>query len=293
METIYINKLDEVFNCDDLSLMLGNFDGFHRGHQELLKNLNKYNTKKGLLTFYPHPLEILKKEKFLYLDTIKDKEEYLSNKLDYLIVLRTSEEILNARKCEFIRFLRNNNVINLVCGIDYTFGVHKEGTVDDLKIFNLDIVSDYKLYNKRVSSSEIRSLIKNGKIGRANILLGHDYTIKGKVVLGNQLGRTIGFRTANIEQNEYLFPKNGVYFGYVTIDDVKHYAMINIGSNPTVGGVRRRLEGHIFDFDLEIYNKDIKVSFLKFIREEKKFNNLDDLKNELIENKKYCLSLIK
>lgn len=293
METIYINKLDEVFNCDDLTLMLGNFDGFHRGHQELLKNLNKYNTKKGLLTFYPHPLEILKKEKFLYLDTVKDKEEYLSNQLDYLIVLRTSKEMLNARKYEFIRFLRNNNVINLVCGIDYTFGVHKEGTVDDLKIFNLDIVSDYKLYNKRVSSSEIRSLIKNGKIGRANILLGHDYIIKGKVVLGNQLGRTIGFRTANIEQNEYLFPKNGVYFGYVIVDGIKNYAMINIGSNPTVGGVKRRLEAHIFDFDQDIYNKDIKVSFLKFIRDEKKFNNLNDLKNELIENKKYCLSLIK
>lgn len=292
MKTIYINNLEEVFNKEELSVMLGNFDGFHRGHAKLLEELLKYNTKKAMLTFYPHPLEILKNTNFKYLDTILDKEEYLSDKLDYLIVLKTSKEMLSKKKEEFIKFLKNNNTVNVVCGRDYTFGALKEGTIEDLKCFNINVTSDFKLYNKRVSSTDIRNLLKRGKIVKANILLGHNYTIRGIVSKGNQLGRTIGFRTANIEQNDYLFPKNGVYFGYVTIENTIYYSMINIGNNPTVGNTLLRLEAHIFDFDQDIYNKEIKVSFLRYIRDEKKFSSLEELKEELARNKEYCINLI-
>lgn len=292
MKTIYINDLEEVFNNEELSVMLGSFDGFHRGHAKLLEELLKYNTKKAMLTFYPHPLEILKNTSFKYLDTIIDKEEYLNDKLDYLIVLKTSIEMLSKRKDDFIKFLKNNNTVNVVCGSDYTFGALKEGTIKDLECFNLNVTSDFKLYNKRVSSTDIRKLLKRGKIVKANILLGHDYTIRGIVSLGNQLGRTIGFRTANIEQNDYLFPKNGVYFGYVTLDSTKYYSMINIGNNPTIGNTQLRLEAHIFNFDQNIYNKEIKVSFLRYIRDEKKFASLEALKEELKRNKEYCKNCI-
>ena len=293
MKIVYIDNLTQIFNNKPLSIMLGNFDGFHRGHQQLFNELLKYKTKKSLLTFYPHPLTIIKNIDFKYLDTISDKFEYLYNLIDYLIVIRTTKDILNSSKKEFIQFLQLNKVENVVCGKDFTFARNKEGTIKDLNIFNLNVVEDYTIDNIRVSSTEIRSLIKSGSIEKANILLGHDYTIKGIVSKGNQIGRTIGFRTANIEQNEYLFPKCGVYFGYVTIDNNKYFSMINIGTNPTINKeIKSRLEVHIFNFNDDIYNKTIKVSFLKFIRDEKKFNSINELIDELNNNKNYCLSLI-
>lgn len=294
MKIVYIDNLTQIFNKEELSIMLGNFDGFHKGHQQLFNELLKYKTKKSLLTFYPHPLTIIKNIDFKYLDTISDKFEYLYNLIDYLIVIRTTKDILNSSKKEFIQFLQLNKVENVICGRDFTFARNKEGTIKDLNIFNLNVVEDYTIDNIRVSSTEIRSLIKSGSIEKANILLGHDYTIKGIVSKGNQIGRTIGFRTANIEQNEYLFPKCGVYFGYVTIDNNKYFSMINIGTNPTINKeIKSRLEVHIFNFNEYIYNKIIKVSFLKFIRDEKKFNSINELMDELNNNKNYCLSLIK
>ena len=293
MKTIYIDSLNQLFNNEPLSIMLGNFDGFHKGHQQLFSELLKFNTKKSLLTFYPHPLTIIKNIDFKYLDTISDKNEYLCNLIDYLIVIKTTKEILNSSKEDFIQFLQLNKVENVICGRDFTFARNKEGTIKDLNIFNLNVVEDYTIDNIRVSSTEIRSLIKSGSIEKANILLGHDYTIKGIVSKGNQIGRTIGFKTANIEQNEYLFPKCGVYFGYVTIDNNRYYSMINIGTNPTINKeIKSRLEVHIFDFNLDIYNLVIKVSFLKFIRDEKKFNGINELIDELNNNKNYCMKLI-
>lgn len=292
MKIIYIDSLSEIFNNEPLALMLGNFDGFHLGHQELLKELLKIKTKKGLLTFYPHPSTIFKGTKFYSLDTIKDKEEYLKDYIDYIIVLKTSSEILNSSKETFLNFLKNNKVKSVVCGSDYTFACQKEGTVKDLNVFDLHVVPDFKIDNIRVSSSEIRTYLKKGEIESANKMLGRNYFIKGIVKKGSQIGRTIGFPTANIESSDYLFPKCGVYFCYAYINNKKYKAMVNIGINPTINLIdKERLEAHILDFNQDIYEEELKIEFIKKIRDEQKFASKEELIDILRKNKQECESL--
>lgn len=292
MRTIFINNLKEIFNHDELSIMLGNFDGFHLGHQKLLDELVKINTKKALLTFYPHPLTILNNRDFKYLDTIEDKENRLDKKLDYLIVLKTSKEILESNKEDFINFLKLNKVVHVVCGKDYTFARNKEGTVSDLFTFNCHIVPDYKIDGIRVSSTLIRKYLIDGDIHLANNFLGRNYSVKGTVVEGSKIGRTIGFPTANIQETIYLLPKNGVYFGYVTMDNKRYKSMINIGINPTINLVKHpRLETHILDFNQDIYGKVILIEFVQKLRDEQKFNSKEELIDMLYKNKKQCEQL--
>ncbi len=292
MRTIFINNLKEIFNLEALSIMLGNFDGFHLGHQKLLEELKKINTKKALLTFYPHPLTILNNRDFKYLDTIEDKEEHLNNQLDYLIVLKTSKEILESSKEDFIDFLKLNNVVHVVCGKDYTFARNKEGTVRDLFDFNCHIVEDYKIDGVRVSSTLIRKYLSDGDIHLANQFLGRNYSVKGLVVEGSKIGRTIGFPTANVEETIYLLPKNGVYFGYTTVDNKRYKAMINIGINPTINLVKHpRLEAHILDFNQDIYGKVILIEFVQKLRDEQKFNSKEELIDMLYKNKIQCEGL--
>ncbi len=294
MKTVFIKDLNEVFQNENLALMLGNFDGFHLGHNALLNELKKLNIKQGLLTFYPHPLKILKNLDFKYLDTIKDKEKKLENEIDYLIVINTTKELLNENKNSFINFLKNNKVSDIVCGNDFTFGKNKSGTVKDLSDFRLHIVPDYKIDNIRVSSTYIRKYLNEGNIDFANKYLGHFYEIEGVVSHGSHLGNTIGFPTANIEENEYLLPSNGVYFGYAIVDDKKIFGMINIGINPTINLLnKKRLEINLFDYNQDLYDKIIRVGFIKKLRDEIKFNSKEELINMLNKNKLECINLIK
>lgn len=295
MKIIEVNSLQDVFNKNDkLAIMLGDFDGMHKGHKALLKTLLSINLKHALLTFYPHPLEILLNKEFKYLDLVSDKIELLDNCLDYLIIINTSKDILNSSKIDFINFLKNNYITDVVCGKDFSFGKNKEGSVNDLNVFNCHIIDDVMNENVRISSSLIRNLIKEGNVEKANFLLGRDYFIKGVVTKGNMLGRTINFPTANISYSKYLMPARGVYFGYAVIDNNKYYGMINIGINPTFNLLKEnRLEINIFDFSNNLYDKEIKVCFIKKIREEKKFNSKEELVNELIKNKDECFKLAK
>ncbi len=290
MRIIEINSLDEVFNKNNLSIMLGDFDGMHKGHQVLLNTLLNIKAHHAMLTFYPHPKEFFTSEKFKYLDTIKDKEIRLCNDLDYLIVLKTNKNILNSSKQDFINFLKNNNVTDVVCGNDFTFGKNKEGNVSDLNMFNVHLVDDVTLNNKRISSTSIREYLRKGQIKEANCLLDRIYSVKGIVSKGSQLGRTIGFPTANLDDLDYLLPGRGVYFGYALIDNIKYFGMINIGINPTFNLLKNnRLEINIFEFNNNLYDKEIEVFFIDKIRDEKKFNSKEELVLELEKNRLECL----
>ena len=298
MISIYIKDKNFITIPEKICAAIGNFDGVHLGHQRLIEECKKQCQEKGyksaVLTFYPHPLKVLNNFDFKYLDTIKDKEIYLENDIDYLVVLSTSKELLNSTKNDFIKFLKLNNVRDIVCGNDFTFGSHKSGTIKDLSLFNLSVVPDYTTNNIRISSTKIREFLRNGNVVEAKNFLGRYYELQGLVVHGSQIGRTIGFPTANIEENEYLLPKNGVYFGYAIIDKEKYFGMINIGVNPTINLIdKRRLEINIFDFSKDIYGKTIRVGFIDKIRDEKKFDSKEELVKTLELNRDTCIKLAK
>ena len=178
----------------------------------------------------------------------------------------------------------------ITCGADFRFGFKREGDIIDLrKKFKLTVVDDYIVNRTRVSTSIIKEFIADGLIEEANNLLKAPYTICGKVVHGNKIGRKLGYPTANIEYQDYLLPKNGVYLTITTIKDIKYLSMTNIGFNPTINEQSKpRLEVHILDFNEEIYDEEIEVSFIKYLREERKFNNKEELINSLQETINIC-----
>ena len=292
MEVIYLD--DYITIEDEICLAVGYFDGLHLGHYALLNKViqisqdNHY--KKAMLTFDHHPSYILDFfESEYYLESFDDRVQELEKLgFDYLFVVPFSKTIARFSADEFIKeFIQPLNVKHVVCGFDFTFGNQAKGNAETLKkYFNTSIIDEVKYKDEKVSSSINRALLKEGHIEDANQLLNKPYMIKGKVVKGRQIGRVLGFPTANIDFKRYVLPKRGVYASYVYIDGKKYLSMTNIGKNPTITDlVVPSLEVHIFDFDEDIYNKTITVEFVHFIRDEVKFTNSNALINQLNKDK--------
>jgi riboflavin kinase/FMN adenylyltransferase len=287
---------------------LGTFDGVHIGHAAILKKLTQ-NTADGefesaVLTFFPHPRMVLQgKSDLKLLNTINEKIDLLEKiGIENLIIHPFDANFSQISAEEFVKtvLVDQLHIQKIIIGYDHRFGKNRTANIDDLTAFGLkygfevEQISAQEINDISISSTKIRTALEDGEINLANEYLGYSYFLSGTVVKGKQLGRTIGFPTANIElEEEYkLVPKNGVYIVAAEIDGKSVYGMMNIGFNPTVQGEKRTIEVHFFDFDLDIYNRHILVAILQRIRSEEKFESVEFLKIQLGKDKDFSIQYI-
>ena len=230
------------------------------------------------------------------INTLNEKKLLLEKSgIDNLVVQKFTKEFSRIQSANFVRdyLVAKLNIHTLVIGYDHHFGRNREGSVQELTTlselygFNIEMISKQLFEDVPISSTKIRKLLENGEIEKANHYLGYSFFLYGKVIKGNAIGKTIGFPTANIEiENKWkLHPANGVYAVKVALKGKEYRGMMNIGNNPTVDGDNKSLEIHIFDFSADIYGEVLQIKFIKKIREEKKFENLDALKKQLVLDK--------
>ena len=298
-----------AFNSSEKTIVtIGTFDGIHIGHQKILKDLIKTAKKEGkksvLLTFFPHPRMVLQKDnKILLLNTIEEKSGLLEKMgLDYLIIHPFSKEFSRLTALDFVRdiLVDKLNTSRLIIGYDHHFGKNREGNIHQLKEYSL--LYDFKVEeipaqdidDVSVSSTKIRTALKEGNLKTANNYLGYHYMINGTVVSGKKLGGTIGFPTANLEIKEpyKLIPKTGVYIIKTHINTVLYTGIMNIGFNPTVLGKHQTIEAHLFDFNEDLYGKEIMIEFIYFLREEHKFKSVKELVVQLNIDKENAISYL-
>lgn len=293
MKTIYIKNMEFNKIEDEVCAAIGNFDGVHLGHQELVKECKKHGYKSGVITFYPHPSVFLKKiPNYPLLTPIDEKKKVFENLgIDYLIIIEFNNEMAMMPKVDFINCLKKLNIKSLVAGYDFTFGKMAEGDIRDLEEnFEFYEVKKYIYDGVRVSTTYIRELLDIGNVFEASRLLGRHYSISGFVEKGNQKGRLIGFPTANIDYKNYFLPLGGVYSVLVELDNKLYKGICNIGNNPTINySLIKKLEVHIIDLDENIYGKEIKIHFVERIREEMKFTSANELIEQLNKDKCYVL----
>ncbi len=302
--------LSEIDNIKNPVLTIGTYDGVHLGHQKILEFLKqKAKAIKGesvVFTFYPHPRMVLhpNDHHLELLQTIDERIDKLSKiGIDHLIVFPFSKEFSRLSALEFVRDVLVNqiNIHTLVVGYDHQFGRNREGTKDVLKelapVYNFNVVEipAFLKDEVKISSTKIRKALKVGKVDVAKTYLGEYYSIQGVVVQGDKIGSTIDFPTANIfvKEDYKLIPANGVYAVKVFINDCEFSGMLNIGERPTISeSGEKRIEVHIFDFNKDIYQQKIKVDFVKMIRKEKTFANLEELKQQLQIDENKCRTIL-
>ena len=305
MIELKLSHEDLVVN-EKMAACIGYFDGFHLGHQSLFNKTltiaKQKSLRSALISFDPDPWVILHGvPNANHLTTIEDRKilaEILG--FDVWISINFDKKMASLTPEEFINKLKSINIQELVCGFDFKFGSKGTGTIETLQDaqsddFKIHIISEYKVDNEKVSSTRIKIALKNGNMELVKQLLGRYYQLNGIVVGGKQIGRKIGYPTANLQVNsEYVLPKMGVYAGYVTIDSLRYQAMISIGLNPTVKDDRIvSIEAHIFDFDKDIYNKNVNFVYVQYLRPELKFNSLNGLIAQLKEDEKECRKVLK
>lgn len=282
----------------------GTFDGVHFGHRVILNKLIKQAKAEGgesvLLTFYPHPRMILfPDDKNLKLLTTQPEKIKLLEKLgvEHLIIIPFTTDFSRMKAFEFVRDILVNKigVYKLIIGYDHQFGRNREGSLKQLKEyapmfeFEIEEIPAQDIDAVNISSTKIRNALMQGDIKTADEYLGYEYPISGEVIRGNQIGRSLGFPTANIQYNNHykLIPANGVYAVEIRVKDTTYKGMMNIGRRPTLNDCDAglTLEVHIFDFDEMIYGKVITVLLRKRIRNEMKFKNLEALSAQLVKDK--------
>ena len=288
---------------------IGTFDGVHVGHQKVLQKLHKLaiekNAESVLLTFFPHPRMILQQDLDIkLLNTIEEKKQLISEfDIDHLIIHPFDIDFSRLTAEDFVKnvLVEQLNICSIIIGYDHRFGRNRTATIDDLiefgEKYNFDVlqITAKEIDEIAISSTKIRNALLEGDIETANVFLGYKYSLTGLVVEGKKIGRTIQFPTANIQIDESykLIPKEGVYIAQITLESQVYFGMMNIGTNPTISEGKQNIEVHIFNFNETIYHQNITICFLERIRDEQKYDSLEDLKNQLEKDKTYSLTRIK
>jgi len=290
---------------------LGIFDGVHRGHRVLLDNLvaraEEVKAESVVITFSPHPRLVLEQKNIdlSFLTTIEEKMVLLEKaNVDHVIIIEFNKQFSKIRACDFIKDILVDKIgtKHLIIGYNHHFGRRGEGDFNTIKqcsesnAFRVEQVQGFHTEEGAISSSSIREALLNGRLDEANRWLGYSYSVGGTIIEGRKIGRSIGFPTANINpDNQYkLIPGNGVYAVEVHLDDKVYMGMLSIGSNPTVNAdIRiRSIEVHILNYDTDIYGRKISVTFRKRLRDEKKFDNIELLTQQMELDKQDTLRVL-
>ncbi|WP_336128089.1 bifunctional riboflavin kinase/FAD synthetase [Mesoflavibacter sp. CH_XMU1422-2] len=296
-------------NSNHTVLTIGTFDGVHIGHQKIIKRLVEIseikNLTPSLLTFFPHPRMVLQKDANIKLiNTIDEKKDILKQfGISNLVIKEFTKEFSRLTAEDFVKNILVDHLKakHIIIGYDHHFGRNRNANIEDLKQFGKDFnfeveeISKQDINDVAVSSTKIRAALQEGNIKIANTYLGYNFMLTGKVIDGKKLGQTINYPTANlhIEETYKLIPKHGVYIVKSIIDNNTVYGMMNIGHNPTVNGKHQTIETHFFDFNKDLYGQNLKIELLQRLRDEQKFNSVQELQSQLHIDKKNALEFIK
>ena len=275
---------------------IGNFDGLHKGHMALIKKIKtqakKMDLKTKIITFNPYPFEFFKLEKNRILSEL-DKNIILSDlKIDHVNAINFNDHFRNTSAEDFFNeYLLEEDVKYLIVGKDFKFGKDRLGdlkllkTLCDRNEIILEVLEDFEINGSKISSTLIRKLLMNSKFQEASKLLGRTYQISGKVIKGKSLGKRISTPTANIDIENKEFCFSGVFLGKTEIDQIGYFCIVNFGPKPTFDDYEQSLEVHILDYDGNVYDEALSIEFLCKIRDQIRFNSIDELKNQINEDK--------
>lgn len=293
----------------DSVVTIGTFDGVHIGHQTIIDRLTTIakaeNLQAVVLTFFPHPRLVVQNDTSVKLiNTIDEKAKLLQQKgIDHLVVKSFTKEFSRLTALEYVRDVLVNtlHVKHIIVGYDHHFGRNRTANISDLREygdfydFKVTEINAQEVDNVAVSSTKIRRALAEGDISTANRFLGYQFMLNAKVIKGKGLGHTIGFPTANlkVQENYKLIPKTGVYLVKSVMDSKPVYGMMNIGHNPTVGMSNTiALEVHYLEFDGNLYGHTLEIQFLERLRDEQKFESINDLQQQLQRDRQACKAII-
>ncbi len=306
----------KIYNCikdfkpvDNAVITIGTFDGVHLGHQAIFKKMREEAAKTGgktvVITFFPHPRIVLglDSSQLKFINTQEKKINRLEESgIDYLVIISFTKDFARLSSEEFIKefIYKHIKPVKVITGYDHHFGKDREGGYELLTKmgndlgFEVEEVDAVYMNDVKISSTRIRKLLEAGRVRTANTFLGYEYSITGQVVTGKSLGHGLGFPTANIEvADEYkLIAAVGVYACRVEYMGRQYKGMSNIGFRPTINRGDLTIEVNIFNFDKQIYGEEITISFVDRMRDEKKFKNLNALKEQLAKDKEHALKLL-
>lgn len=303
-----INQTD-ISTTKPSVITIGTFDGVHIGHrkiiEQLLNSAKKHNLQSTVLTFFPHPRMVLQQNVDLKLiNTIEERIEILKNTgIDNLIVYPFTKEFSRMQAQEYIEkiLIQKLNAKCVIIGYDHHFGQNRTADINDLREygeiyhFKVEEISKQDIDDVSVSSTKIRKALLKGELEKANRYLGSPFMLSGKIIKGKQLGKTLGFPTANlyIEESYKLIPKKGVYVVRSNIEGRLYFGMMSIGTNPTVGGMDQTIETYFFDLNQDLYGKKLRIELLARIRDEQKFNSKEELIHAMHQDEKFSKEFIK
>jgi riboflavin kinase/FMN adenylyltransferase len=296
------HHIDEFTPLKNAVVTIGTFDGVHQGHRQIIAGIKELAQQTGgetvILTFFPHPRMIIHPENqdLRLITTIHERAALLEQLgVDHLIITPFSRDFSNQTAEAYIRDILVNKIgtRKIIIGYDHRFGKDRQGGLVDLQraapVYGFEVIEipEQDINNVAVSSTRIREALSNADIEQANTFLGYPFFITGKVIRGNQIGRQLGYPTANllVEENYKLIPGDGIFAVTVQLNHETFKGMAYIGHRPTINGMTRNIEVNIFDFNQDIYNQTLRMNFLNFVRHDVKFSSLEGLKEQLAQDK--------